>query len=115
MHDDDAAPETIRLSEYRPPAWLAQRVHLTFDLHPSATRVRARIEFRANSRGERGALRLDGRNLTLISASVDGADVTGKLTQAARLLTLQSTPGTANGDHRSPKHRVPDGFGGPTE
>ena len=45
-------PETpTRLADYRPPEWLIDRVRLVFDLAPSATRVRARIEFRRNAEG----------------------------------------------------------------
>lgn len=65
-----AAP--IRLADWRPPAWRAETVALTFRLDPSATRVTARIRFR---RGAGGPLRLDGEKLRLISARIDGRDV----------------------------------------
>lgn len=70
------APRTIRLAEYTPPAWIAETVRLDFDLAPDATRVRARIVFR---RGTGGALRLDGEQLALKSARIDGIDVMGVL------------------------------------
>ena len=40
----DAEAPTIRLADYRPPAYLAESVELTFALDPAATRVRARVE-----------------------------------------------------------------------
>ena len=77
MRTDAQAP-TIRLADYRPPAWLADTVELTFRLDPAATRVRARIAFRPNpERADDGPLdlALDGRNLKLVSAAIDGAAV----------------------------------------
>jgi aminopeptidase N len=78
------APRTIRLAEYAPPAWIAETVRLEFDLAPDATRVRARIVFR---RGAGGALRLDGEQLALKAAFIDGADVMAALTLDAEGLT----------------------------
>jgi aminopeptidase N len=74
----DAEAPTIRLADYRPPAYLADAVELTFRLAPQATRVRARVAFRRNpARETDGALdlRLDGRALRLVSAAIDGAPV----------------------------------------
>ncbi len=68
----------VRLSDYRPPAWLVERVDLAFRLDPAATRVTARMIFRPNP--DRAAdtppdLVLDGGGLTLLSARIDGATV----------------------------------------
>ncbi len=74
----DAQAPTIRLADYRPPAYLADTVELTFVLDPAATRVRTRVAFRRNpARSGEGPLdlRLDGRNLQLVSAAIDGAVV----------------------------------------
>ena len=74
----DAQAPTIRLADYRPPAYLADTVELTFALDPAATRVRARVAFRRNpARACDGPLdlRLDGRNLRLFSAAIDGMPV----------------------------------------
>ena len=74
----DAQAPTIRLADYRPPAYLADTVELTFPLDPAATRVRSRVSFRRNpARAGEGPLdlRLDGRNLRLVSAAIDGAAV----------------------------------------
>jgi aminopeptidase N len=70
------AQTKIRLADYAPPAWLVETVDLTFALHPTATRVRAKIAFRRNpaATGDRD-LRLDGRMLKRLSAAIDGAPV----------------------------------------
>jgi aminopeptidase N len=75
--DAQAAPR-IRLADYRPPAYLVDTVELTIALDPEATRVRARLALRPNpTRGAEGAqdLRLDGRDLHLVRAEIDGAQV----------------------------------------
>ena len=69
-------PRPIRLADYRPPAFLAETVELTFALDPRATRVGARVAFRRNPAraGEPPLdLRLDGRRLKLVSAAIDGS------------------------------------------
>ncbi len=67
------ASATIRLADYRPPAFLVDRVALTFRLDPRATRVKSTIDFRPNPAAAPGQdLRLDGRKLTLVSAAIDG-------------------------------------------
>ena len=72
-------PQTpTRLQDYRPPEWLVERVRLEFDLAPHATRVRARIDFRRNG-DDPADLVLHGRKLTLVSAAVDGRDVTHEM------------------------------------
>ena len=69
---------TVRLADYRPPAFLVETVDLTFRLDPAATRVRARIRFAPNPARAADAphdLRLDGEVLTLVSAAIDDAPV----------------------------------------
>src|ERR1700684_1102610 len=64
-------PQPIRLSDYRPPAYLIDEVHLDFALEPTATRVKARLLVRRN--GEHpGPLVLDGVRLNPISVAIDG-------------------------------------------
>ena len=70
----DAESPIVRLADYQPPAFLADSVELTFRLDPGATRVVSRIDFRRNPAHPSGAdLRLDGRNLKLVSARLDAA------------------------------------------
>lgn len=84
--------QPIRLADYTPPSHLIDRVDLTFRLSPGATRVLARIAFRPNpARTEQGDLWLDGEDLMLISAAIDGQPVsatpgpTGLMLPADRL------------------------------
>src|SRR5947207_982299 len=64
-------PQPIRLSEYRPPAYLVDEVHLEFDLNPNATRVRAKLSVRRNGEAAE-PLRFNGEALKPISVAVDG-------------------------------------------
>ena len=68
----DAAPQTIYLTDYTPPAYLVDSVHLTIQLNPTATRVISRIAFRPNPRRRQHDFFLHGEDLTLISAKIDG-------------------------------------------
>jgi aminopeptidase N len=76
----DASPAAVYLSDYTPPAWLVERVELTFRLHPTATRVLSRIVFRPNPVAPDRTLRLDGENLMLVSAKIDGQPVIPDIT-----------------------------------
>ena len=84
---NDVSPEQTptRLVDYRPPDWRIDHVKLVFDLAPSATRVRATIRFR---KGEGGEFHLHGRKLTLVSAAIDGRDVTADCVTDREGLTL---------------------------
>ncbi len=62
----------ILLDDYLPPSHDIEEVALEFDLHPNKTRVRSRIVFK---RARGGDLRLDGKELTLISARIDGQPI----------------------------------------
>ena len=68
----DAAATAVLLSEYQPPAYLIDQVHLTFQLDPTATRVVSRISFRPNPDTENRAFFLNGEGLQLIRAMIDG-------------------------------------------
>ena len=48
-------PQPIRLSDYRPPAFLIDEVQLDFDLQPTATRVKARLTRPPQRRPRRAA------------------------------------------------------------
>ncbi len=72
MRTDQARP--VRLQDYRPSDWLIDKVDLDIALHPSATKVRARLSMRPNPAAAGPApLRLDGDELSLSSVSIDGA------------------------------------------
>ncbi len=70
----DTAPTTVHLADYAPPAWLVEDVHLTFRLHPTATRVISRVRFRPNPDTADRRLFLHGEGLKTLSATMDGAE-----------------------------------------
>ncbi len=90
----DAAPQTIFLKDYTPFGYTVERVHLTFDLAPSATRVRARIRFAPNPAATDPTFFLHGENLNLIKASIDGDPVTPTVTDAGLTCDVPSIPFT---------------------
>ena len=65
-------PQPIRLSDYRPPAFLIDTVELAFDLQPNTTRVKAKLRVQRNEGMAGEPLRLNGERLKLISVAVDG-------------------------------------------
>ena len=71
----DAVPQTIHLSDYTPPAYLVDTVHLTFRLGATDTRVISRIAFRLNPQADSRDFFLHGENLTLIGARIDGQPI----------------------------------------
>jgi aminopeptidase N len=72
MRTEQARP--VRLQDYRPPDWLVETVQLDVSLHPTATRVRARLKLKPNSTGRSPApVMLDGDGLKLVSLALDGA------------------------------------------
>ncbi|MFS8038832.1 aminopeptidase N [Xanthobacter sp. AM11] len=80
----DAEPQPIRLADYRPPEWLVDKVDLDFALHPSQTRVTARLALRRNPKGTPGApVALDGDGLTLVRLAIDGKPLAGPSFEAS--------------------------------
>jgi aminopeptidase N len=71
----EAAPRTIKLAEYRPPAYLIDSVHLSFDLREQGTRVVSRLALRRNPAGAGGGLHLDGEGLTPVWVRLDGTEL----------------------------------------
>jgi aminopeptidase N len=70
----DPTPVTIRLEDYTPPAFLIAAVDLDVDLRDDHARVRAKLALERNPAAtDRAApLVLDGDELTLESAAIDG-------------------------------------------
>ena len=81
------APQPIRLADCTPPSWRAETVRLVFDLAPRGARVRSKIRF-VRGEGPDGPLKLDGQKLRLLSAQVDGEDVSPRLNLDDEGLTL---------------------------
>ncbi|HSP58543.1 MAG TPA: aminopeptidase N [Halomonas sp.] len=66
-------PQPTYLSDYRPPAYRVTHTELTFDLAPTATRVKARLHLeRHPDHGPGTALALDGEQLALKAIAIDG-------------------------------------------
>ena len=68
----EASPAVKHLKDYRPPAFLIDRVELDFDLRERGTRVRARLQIRRREPAGPRDLRLDGEGLKLIDIAIDG-------------------------------------------
>jgi aminopeptidase N len=76
MQPRDSRAAVKRRADYRPPAFLVDRVALEFDLDPEATRVTSTLAFRRNpdaDRRDRAApLVLDGEALAATAVELDG-------------------------------------------
>jgi aminopeptidase N len=89
------SPQTIRLQDYRPPAFWVSTVDLTFELGDEFTEVTSRICLRRNPDFPEGELSLDGEKLELRSLKLNGkalAAGSGYLLGEAQL-TIPHPPG----------------------
>ena len=87
-------PQAIRLSEYRPPAFLVDEVHLTFDLQPNTTRVKARLAVSRDG-DHVEPLVFNGERLKPLSVAIDGRRLTdAEHTIDAEFLTIPGVPDT---------------------
>lgn len=85
-------PQPVRLDAYAPPPFLVDEVELDFQLHPTATRVKARLSLRRNPIGA-GPLFLNGERLKLLALRLDGRVLEPGDYQLDDLgLTLEGTP-----------------------
>ena len=91
----DAAPQTINLKDYTPPAFLISAVELDVDIRPGQATVRATLKVARNpARGpNQEPLALDGADLELQSVAIDGQrlDVPQYRVDESRL-TIASVP-----------------------
>jgi aminopeptidase N len=87
-------PHVVRLEDYRPSDFLIDRVDLDIRLHPSRTRVTASLALRPNPAGQPDApLVLDGDELTLLAAAIDGKPLSGAdFAATPQALTLPDPP-----------------------
>jgi aminopeptidase N len=91
----EAAPRTIKLVDYQPPAYLIEAVDLSFDLREKGTRVISRLAIRRNPKGSGGALRLDGEGLSPVWLRLDGNELpSGRYVIDDTGLTLFEPPAT---------------------
>lgn len=80
----DAAPKEIFLKDYTPFPFVIEDVQLTFRLGPEATRVASKITFAPNPQfSGTPEFRLNGEQLRLIEAKIDGAVITPTVTDTA--------------------------------
>ncbi|XDA99473.1 aminopeptidase N [Sulfitobacter sp. LCG007] len=87
----DAAPKTVYLKDYTPFGFEVESVELTFDLAPSATRVRSAIRFAPKADGD-GRFFLHGEQLKLISAHIDGEAVAPEITDEGLTCPVPQAP-----------------------
>jgi len=85
-------PQPIKLSDYRPPAFLVDEVHLTFLLEPNTTRVKAKLSVRRNG-DHADPLVFNGERLTPVSVAIDGKVLTAaEHAIDAEFLTIPNAP-----------------------
>ncbi|SFO37007.1 aminopeptidase N [Roseovarius lutimaris] len=90
----DAAPQAVYLSDYTPPAYLVDEVHLTFRLAAETTRVISKIRFRPNPEAQNRDFFLHGEGLSLVSAMIDGAAITPEITPEGLRAVVPDAPFT---------------------
>ena len=92
MRTDQPIPVPVRLEDYRPPAFRVETVSLSFDLYPTATQVRARLEM-VRQGDEAAPLVLDGVRLKLVSVSLDGQPLgPERYSQSPEALVIADVP-----------------------
>lgn len=83
-------PVQIKLADYTPYPFAIDQVEMAFDLAPSATKVRTKMQVRRLSAGD---LVLDGLQMTLDSITLDGAELAADAYMIAdESLTLKDAP-----------------------
>ncbi len=94
MDATEQTPRTIRLADYAAPDFLVDAIELDFDLHESATVVRARSAVRRNPLRPPGLpLVLDGQHMQLLSVALDGrALAAGDYALEPESLTIPRVP-----------------------
>lgn len=81
----------IRLADYQAPSYTVTHTDLTFDLHPSATQVTARLQLKRQ--GESNEFQLDGVGLTLKKIAIDGVPLAvSRYTYDGKVLALTGLP-----------------------
>ena len=87
---DHPAPQAILLRDYTPPPYLDDTVYLRFDLDPDATLVSSTLAVRRNpAHAGTAPMPLDGRDLELVSVTVDGRQLaTGGYARDDESITL---------------------------
>jgi aminopeptidase N len=92
-----ATSATIKLADYQAPAYWIDSVDLTFDLDPAKTKVLSKMRVRRNPDVPTQALKLDGKDLTLVRVLVNGQGTSFK---------MEVQP---NGDEKLVLEKLPEG------
>ena len=90
----DETAQTFYLKDYTPFGFDVESVELTFRLAPSATRVLSRIRFAPKAAATDKTFFLHGEQLKLISAKIDGAEVTPDITATGLTCAVPEGPFT---------------------
>ncbi|NIP16257.1 MAG: aminopeptidase N, partial [Pseudomonadales bacterium] len=86
-------PEPVYLQGYEPPAYRTVQTRLSFDIRDGFTRVESQLTVERRADSTDGSLRLDGRDLELVSVAVDGRSLGGnEFLVDAESLTLFDLP-----------------------
>ncbi|WP_435660302.1 aminopeptidase N [Leisingera caerulea] len=88
------APKTFYLKDYTPFGYDVESVHLTFRLAPETTRVLSKIRFAPKADAADRTFFLHGEELKLISARIDGQEVTPELVDGGLKCDVPSAPFT---------------------
>ena len=92
---DTPTPQTVYLKDYTPPEFLIDTVALDVNLHPTATRVRSRLQIRPNDQAAQPTrtLVLDGEALGLDEVRLNGRKLQpGDFEQSDTALALLNVP-----------------------
>ncbi|UWQ57181.1 aminopeptidase N [Leisingera caerulea] len=88
------APKTFYLKDYTPFGYDVESIHLTFRLAPETTRVLSKIRFAPKADAADRTFFLHGEELKLISARIDGQEVTPELVDGGLKCDVPSAPFT---------------------
>ncbi|EDZ45242.1 aminopeptidase N [Rhodobacterales bacterium Y4I] len=88
------APKTFYLKDYTPFGYDAESVHLTFRLAPETTRVLSKIRFAPKPDAADRTFFLHGEELKLISAKIDGEEVSPELVEGGLKCEVPGAPFT---------------------
>ncbi|HLS05589.1 MAG TPA: hypothetical protein VK036_04755 [Wenzhouxiangella sp.] len=85
-------PSPVFRKDYRPPAWLVDRVSLDLELDMRSTRVRSRLSVRRNPAGPGEPLLLDGAGLTTHRVEVNGRPADYTVQPGNKTLRVDGVP-----------------------
>ena len=88
----NTSPSITRLTDYEPYPYVIADVDLTFELHPTETRVTQRSQVRRIIQGVT-SIELNGKDLTRVSITIDGVEVSDdRLVEIDETLLIRQVP-----------------------